>query len=67
MSGSNVNVLLFCVQYAGHDIPLVLVGHKCDLEERRVVSHEEGEKMAATMGAAFLEVNAKTGESIKQV
>ena len=63
-----IPVLLFsCAQYAEHNIPLVLVGNKSVSEERRVVSQEEGERMAASFGASFLEVNAKTGESIKEV
>ena len=60
-------LLFSCAQYAGHDIPLVLVGNKCDSEERRVVSQEKGRRMAINIGAAFLEVNAKTDESIKEV
>lgn len=56
-----------CAQYAGHDTPLVLVGNKRDSEERRIVSQEEGERMATNISAVFLEVNAKTGENIIEV
>ena len=49
------------------DPPVVLVGNKCDLEEKRVVTREEGEMMAASIGATFLEVSAKTGVNIDEV
>jgi GTPase SAR1 family protein len=37
----------------------VLVGNKCDLEDRRVVSYEEGYNLAKRMQLNFLEVSAK--------
>ena len=46
---------------------LLVVGNKCDLEEKREVTREEGEMMAASIGATFLEVSAKTGENINEV
>lgn len=38
---------------------ILLVGNKNDLEEERVVSLEEGEKMALENGLTFIEINAK--------
>ena len=40
------------------DVPLVLCGSKCDLEDARVVSKREGEELAESMGAAFYETSA---------
>lgn len=48
-------------------VQLVLVGNKCDLEEKRKVTREEGEEMAASIGASFFEVSAKTGVNINEV
>ncbi|EEB08307.1 GTPase Ras1 [Schizosaccharomyces japonicus yFS275] len=39
--------------------PVVLVGNKCDLEDSREVSREEGEQMAHMMGCTYVETSAK--------
>ena len=46
---------------------LLVVGNKCHLEEYREVTREEGEMMAASIGATFFEVSAKTGVNIDEV
>ena len=43
------------------------VGNKCDLEEKRVVSREEGEQFAKNNGLFFLETSAKTYENVDEV
>ena len=40
------------------------IGNKCDLEENRVVSQEEGKALAKSIGAHFMETSAKTGYNI---
>ncbi|MBD3211268.1 MAG: hypothetical protein GF311_01575 [Candidatus Lokiarchaeota archaeon] len=48
------------------EISFILLGNKCDLEELRVYSKEEGIKLANKIGACgAFEVSAKTGEGIK--
>lgn len=42
------------------DIVKILVGNKCDLIDNRVVSKEEGEKMANKVKFKFFETSAKT-------
>ena len=49
------------------DTPMVLVGNKCDLEQKREVTQEKGKMMAENYGAAFFEVSAKTGVNIDEV
>ena len=49
----------------GKDFPVVLIGNKCDLEER-VVSKDEGEEMAKKYGLSFFESSNKTGENIEE-
>ncbi|MES1914472.1 MAG: hypothetical protein MHM6MM_006536 [Cercozoa sp. M6MM] len=45
----------------GEDLPIVLVGNKCDLEEQRVVSKKEGEQLAQSWtNATWMEASAKT-------
>ena len=45
-------------------IPIFLVGNKMDLEEKREIIFEEGEKFAKENGLMFCECSAKTGENI---
>eukprot|EP00033_Pygsuia_biforma_P000192 GCRY01000242.1.p1 GENE.GCRY01000242.1~~GCRY01000242.1.p1 ORF type:complete len:187 (+),score=44.17 GCRY01000242.1:127-687(+) len=49
-------------------VPMVLVGNKCDLESERVVSKDQGEKLAMTFGnCAFLESSAKTKHHVHDI
>jgi GTPase SAR1 family protein len=38
----------------------VLVGNKCDMEDKRQVSYDQGKKLADEWGCPFLETSAKT-------
>ena len=40
--------------------PFILVGNKCDLNEERQVTTEEGQNLAQSFGCPFLETSAKT-------
>jgi GTPase KRas protein len=42
------------------NVPLVLVGNKCDLTNERKVSTEEGTNLAKTWNCPFFETSAKT-------
>ena len=44
------------------NVPLVLVGNKCDLDHARQVGTEEGERLAAEMACAFYECSACADE-----
>ncbi|NWT04213.1 RAB42 protein, partial [Mionectes macconnelli] len=49
----------------GGDPPaFVLVGHKCDLEAERAVSAEEAERLAASLGMAFVETSARSNRNV---
>ena len=41
------------------DIPIVLVGAKCDLEDSREVTREQGEELARQLNCPFFETSAK--------
>ena len=45
-------------------VSIILVGNKIDDEEHRVVSTEQGEKMANDFGLMFFECSAKSGVNI---
>jgi len=54
-------------QYASKDICIVLVGNKCDLPDKRVVSIEEGRQKAEALGMKFFETSAKEDINIEEV
>jgi len=50
------------------DVPMVLVGNKCDLAEQRVISTDQGEELARKFGGcAFLEASAKNKINVEQI
>lgn len=48
-------------------VPIVLVGNKCDLKNRREISTEDGEALAASFDAAFFESSAKEKINVEEV
>eukprot|EP01013_Petalomonas_cantuscygni_P005560 TRINITY_DN16182_c0_g1_i1.p1 TRINITY_DN16182_c0_g1~~TRINITY_DN16182_c0_g1_i1.p1 ORF type:complete len:235 (+),score=31.45 TRINITY_DN16182_c0_g1_i1:78-707(+) len=48
------------------DCVFFLVGNKCDLEHRRQVPREEGERFAQELGLHFMETSAKTGYNVNE-
>ena len=51
-------------QHASEGVNKILVGNKCDWEEKRVVSTEQGQALADELGVPFLEVSAKSNINI---
>mmetsp|Transcript_397 Transcript_397/g.518 ORF Transcript_397/g.518 Transcript_397/m.518 type:complete len:199 (-) Transcript_397:310-906(-) len=49
------------------DVPLILVGSKCDLEGDRDVSKEEGQQLADKWKVPFYETSAKTRTNVDEV
>lgn len=49
------------------DVPMVLVGNKCDLEEERVVGKEVGSGLANSFNCSFMETSAKTRTNVNDV
>jgi|TARA_B110000305_G_C19226357_1_gene533027 Ras-related protein Rab-2A len=45
---------------------VMLIGNKADLDNRRQVSTEEGERFAKENGLIFLETSAKTAFNVEQ-
>jgi len=48
-------------------VPMVVVGNKCDLNDERVVTTEQGEEMAKRFGASFYEASAKKMINVNQI
>lgn len=55
-------VFIIIVVNITYSVPVVLVGNKKDLHMDRVVTHEEGHKLAGLWNAKFLEASAKQNE-----
>ena len=51
---------------AAEYVPIVLCGCKCDLEEERQVSTEEGQKLADERGWPFIETSAKDRTNVEE-
>lgn len=47
-------------------IPFILIANKIDLSEERVVSEEEGQKLAEELGTKLFNVSCKTGENVRE-
>ncbi|ERE88134.1 Ras-related protein Rap-1A [Fukomys damarensis] len=50
------------------DVPMILVGNKCDLEDERVVGKEQGQNLARQWcNCAFLESSAKSKINVNEI
>lgn len=54
-------------QHAKDDAQVIIVGNKCDEEEGRVISTQQGEQLAESLGVPFIEASAKTGVNVSDV
>ncbi|TNV84572.1 hypothetical protein FGO68_gene16310 [Halteria grandinella] len=52
-------------QNGNPDMVIMLIGNKCDMDSRRQVSTEEGERFAKDNGLIFLETSAKTAFNVE--
>ena len=51
---------------ADKKITILVIGNKCDLEDQRQVTKEQGEAKAASLQVAFLETSALSGENLNK-
>ncbi|EJW86125.1 hypothetical protein WUBG_02965 [Wuchereria bancrofti] len=49
------------------EVPMILVGNKCDLEDERVVGKDQGSNLARSFNSAFLETSAKAKINVNEV
>ncbi len=54
-------------KYANENVNKILVGNKCDLEYRRVISTESGKEYSEGLGIDFIETSAKDGNNINEL
>jgi GTPase SAR1 family protein len=53
-------------QHATEGVNKILIGNKCDWEEKRVVSTERGQQLANELGIPFMEVSAKNNINVEK-
>ncbi|KAJ1725569.1 Ras- protein Rab-2-B [Coemansia erecta] len=53
-------------KHSNTETTIILIGNKCDLEAKRSVSREEGEKFASDNGLYFIETSAKTANNVEE-
>lgn len=51
---------------ASADVEIMLLGNKCELEEKRQVSKERGEQLAVEYGIKFIETSAKQSINVEK-
>ena len=64
---SNINIYSFPFTQDTDDVPMVLVGNKCDLEDERVVGKELGKSLANQFNCSFMETSAKAKINVNDV
>ena len=53
-------------QHASEDVEKMILGNKCDMEDKRVVSTEQGQQLAQQFGVAFMETSAKSNINVEE-
>ena len=53
--------------HAAKDVAKILVGNKCDREDEKVISTEQGKELADEYGLRFFETSAKSGFNISEL
>ena len=48
------------------DVPILILGNKCDRTGESEVSREQGQSLAKKLNAGFMETSAKTGVNIEK-
>jgi Ras-related protein Rab-1A len=63
----NIRIWLGEVErYASENVVKVILGNKCDLDDKRVVSGERAAGFASEIGCSLFETSAKTGEKVEE-
>ena len=60
------NWLIEIEKNASKNVLRVLIGNKCDLEEKRVISFNQGKEFADTYGLKFIETSAKKNLNVTE-
>ncbi|XP_046381679.1 ras-related protein Rab-8B-like isoform X1 [Haliotis cracherodii] len=53
-------------EHASKDVEKMILGNKCDMNDRRQVSKEKGEQLAVEHGIKFMETSAKASNNVEE-
>ncbi|XP_065192618.1 ras-related protein Rab-8B-like [Sycon ciliatum] len=53
-------------EHASADVERMILGNKCDMDEKRTVSKERGEQLAVEYGVKFMETSAKASINVEE-
>ncbi|WFC97793.1 GTP-binding protein [Malassezia yamatoensis] len=53
-------------QHASEGVRKILVGNKCDWEEKRAVTKEQAEELAKELGISYVETSAKSSTNVDE-
>ncbi|XP_002735510.1 ras-related protein Rab-8A-like [Saccoglossus kowalevskii] len=53
-------------EHASADVEKMILGNKCDMEDRRTVTKERGEQLAIEYGIKFMETSAKASVNVEE-
>merc|ERR1712203_883805 len=53
-------------KYAADGVNKLLVGNKCDLSSKKVVSYDEAKELADSLSVQFMETSAKNAHNVEQ-
>merc|ERR1739845_228643 len=53
-------------KYAADGVNKLLVGNKCDLSSKKVVSYDEAKELADSLNIQFMETSAKNAHNVEQ-
>ena len=66
-SFNNLNSWLIEIEKsANKNVYKILIGNKCDLEEKRAITYQEGKDFADSNGMKFIETSAKTCQQVNE-
>ena len=57
---------MFLLQHASSDVEKMVLGNKCDMNDRRQVTKEKGEALAVEFGIKFMETSAKASINVDE-
>ena len=67
-SFQNVTTWVECIdKFAKSNVLRILVGNKTDLEDKRIISKEEGKKLAEENGLKYYEISALTITGLREM
>lgn len=53
-------------EHAAADVEKMVLGNKCDMEDKRQVSKDRGEQLATEYNIKFMETSAKTAQNVEE-